>query len=57
MSLQELRRYILAHRDDEQAWEKLASRERPNAIYCETNTPLAEQEAMLQKILEKRATS
>jgi hypothetical protein len=47
MSLQELGRYVLVHRDDEQAWEEFTSRERPNAIYFETNMPLSEQEAML----------
>ncbi|WP_181280566.1 DUF6887 family protein [Aphanothece hegewaldii] len=40
MSLQELRRYVLDHRDDEEAWEEFTSRERPNATYFKTNMPL-----------------
>lgn len=52
MSLIELRRYVLANRDDEQAWEEFASRERPNAIYVEADVPPSEQEKKLKELLE-----
>jgi hypothetical protein len=52
MSLQELRRYVLAHRDDREAWQEFTDRERPNAIYFDTDMPLAEQERKLQELLQ-----
>lgn len=52
MSLQELRRYVLAHRDDREAWQEFTDRERPNAIYFDTDLPLAEQERKLQELLQ-----
>lgn len=52
MSLQELRRYVLAHRDDQEAWQEFTDRERPNAIYFDTDMPLAEQERKLQELLQ-----
>jgi hypothetical protein len=52
MSLIELRRYVLTHRDDEQAWEEFASRSRPNAIYFEADIPPSEQEKRLKELLE-----
>lgn len=52
MSLQELRRYVLTHRDDEEAWQEFTHRERPNAIYFDTDMPLSEQEERLQELLQ-----
>jgi hypothetical protein len=52
MSLQELRRYVLVHRDDEEAWQEFTHRERPNAIYFETDMPLSAQETKLQELLQ-----
>ena len=52
MSLQELRRYVLVHRDDEEAWREYAKRPRPNAIYFDTDLPLSEQETKLQELLQ-----
>ena len=52
MSLQELRRYVLAHRDDQEAWQEFTHRERPNAIYFDTDMPLSEQETKLQELLQ-----
>ncbi|MFB2838465.1 DUF6887 family protein [Floridanema evergladense] len=52
MSLQELRRYVLAHRDDREAWQEFTDRERPNAIYFDIDMPLAEQERKLQELLQ-----
>jgi hypothetical protein len=42
MSFIELKRYVLAHRNDEKAWAEFTSRERPYAIYFEADTPLSE---------------
>lgn len=52
MSLQELRRYVLAHRDDREAWQEFTERERPNAIYFDTDMPLGEQQTKLQELLQ-----
>ncbi|NET57366.1 MAG: hypothetical protein F6K47_14720 [Symploca sp. SIO2E6] len=52
MSLQELRCYVLAHRDDQEAWQEFTHRERPNAIYFDADMPLAEQQAKLQELLQ-----
>jgi hypothetical protein len=52
MSLQELRRYVLAHRDDREAWQEFTARERPNAIYFDADLSLAEQERKLQELLQ-----
>ena len=52
MSLQELRRYVLDHRDDQEAWQEFTHRERPNAIYFDTEMPLSEQETKLQELLQ-----
>lgn len=51
MSLKELRSYILAHRDDQEAWEEFTSRERPNAIYFDKDMPQSEQEKRLRELL------
>jgi|GEM_PF-1764785 len=53
MSLHELRRYVLAHRDDSEAWQEFTDRERPNAIYFDADMPLAEQQVKLQELLER----
>lgn len=52
MSLEELRHYVLAHRDDEEAWQEFTHRERPNAIYFDIEMPLSEQEIKLQELLQ-----
>jgi hypothetical protein len=52
MSLQELRRYVLAHRDDQEAWQAFTHRERPNAIYFDREMSLSEQETKLQELLQ-----
>jgi fatty acid-binding protein DegV len=53
MSLQELRRYVLVHRDDEEAWQEFTHRERPNAIYFDTDMPLPAQAKKLQELLQQ----
>jgi len=52
MSLQELRRYVLAHRDNQEAWQEFTDRERPNAIYFDREMSLSEQETKLQELLQ-----
>ncbi len=52
MSLSQLKRYILSHRDDQEAWEEFASRERPNAIYFNTDISLDSQTEQLQELLQ-----
>lgn len=57
MSLQELRRYVLAHRDDPKAWEEYASRPRTNAVYFEATMSPSEQETKLKALIKKKAQS
>lgn len=52
MSLSELKHYVLAHRNDEDAWTEFASRDRQDAIYFEANTPLIEQKNKLKELLK-----
>jgi hypothetical protein len=49
MSLNELRKYILRHRKDETAWKEFVSRPRPHATIVPAETPLEEQERILQQ--------
>lgn len=49
MPLNQLRKYILEHREDEEAWKEFASRPRPNAIIVPAQTPLEEQERILRE--------
>jgi len=51
MSLQELRRYVLTHRDDQEAWQVFTNHERPNAIYFNREMSQLEQETKLQELL------
>lgn len=53
MSLQELRAYVLAHRNDKEAWKEFASRPRPHAIHFSEDLSMSEQKAKLKELLEK----
>ncbi len=55
MSLQELRHYILAHRDDLDAWQEYTGRPRTNAVYFDSEMSPSEQETKLRELLEKKA--
>ena len=55
MSLPELRRYVLLHRSDREAWNEFASRPRPEAVYFDANLSLSEQETKLRELLEKNS--
>ena len=52
MSLQELKEYVLSHRDDQEAWQEFTHRERPNAVYFDTDVPLTTQKQKLQELIE-----
>lgn len=55
MSRQELKKYVLAHRDDDEAIRELfINRWRKNAIHVPVDMPLQQQEAFLKEHLEKR---
>lgn len=53
MPLNQLRKYFLEHREDEEAWKEFASRPRPNAIIVPAQTPLEEQERILRESRQK----
>ena len=48
MPLNELRRYVLENREDENAWKEFVTRPRPNAIIMSSETPLEEIERILK---------
>lgn len=52
MSLHELKAYVLSHRDDQEAWKEFTERERPHAIYFDTDIPLSTQQERLQELLK-----
>ena len=53
MTLNELRRYVLAHRDDREAWDEFAARPRPNAVMVSADTPVEEQERIIKKLVDR----
>ncbi len=53
MSLRELRKYVLANRQDQEAWDEFVSRPRPNAINVPADTPLEEQERILRDAINR----
>jgi hypothetical protein len=53
MALNELRKYVLAHRDDKQAWNEFAARPRPNAVMVPADTPVEEQERIIKELVDR----
>ena len=53
MNLNELRRYVLAHRDDKEAWDEFAARPRPNAVMVSVDTPVEEQERIIKELVDR----
>ena len=53
MTLNELRRYVLAHRDDKEAWDEFAARPRPNAVMVSADTPVEEQERIIKELVDR----
>jgi hypothetical protein len=53
MTLNELRRYVLAHRDDKEAWDEFAARPRPNAVMVSADTPIEEQERIIKELVDR----
>jgi hypothetical protein len=53
MNLNELRRYVLAHRDDRATWDEFAARPRPNPIMVSADTPIEEQERIIKDLVDR----
>ena len=53
MSLKELTNYVLAHREDQEAWDEYVSRPRPNATIIPADIPLEEQQQIFEDLLRK----
>lgn len=53
MSLKELTKYVLAHREDREAWDEYVSRPRPNATIIPANIPEEEQQRIFEELLRK----
>jgi hypothetical protein len=53
MTLNELRRYVLVHRDDKEAWDEFAARPRPNAVMVSADTPVEEQERIIKELVDR----
>jgi broad specificity phosphatase PhoE len=57
MTLNELRHYVLEHREDEEAWNEYASRPRPNAVKYPYTENSQEIEDSLRNFLENKDNS
>ena len=53
MTINELRRYVLAHRDDREAWNEFAARPRPNATIVPADTSVEEQERIIKELVDR----
>ena len=53
MTLNELRRYVLKNREDQEAWDEYVSRPRPNATIIPADIPLEEQQQIFEDLLRK----
>jgi hypothetical protein len=53
MNLNDLRRYVLAHRDDKEAWDEFAARPRPNAVMVPVDTQIEEQERIIKELVDR----
>ena len=54
LSLNELRHYVLAHREDQEAWDEYVSRPRPNAVRLPYTENWQEVEDSLRDFLERK---
>jgi hypothetical protein len=61
MTLNELRKYVLAHREDSPearlrqraAWDEFAARPRPHATIVSADTIVAEQERIIKELVDR----
>ena len=53
MNLNELRQYVLANRENQEAWEEFVSRPRPNAVTISANTSQEEAERIFRDAISK----
>ena len=56
MSLKELRQYVLANRQDKEAWTEFRSRPRPNAVTLPANTTPEEINQILREAINYHET-
>ena len=54
LSLNELRHYVVAHREDQEAWDEYVSRPRPNAVRLPYTENFQEVENSLRDFLESK---
>ena len=57
MSLTELRKYVLSHREDMEAWDEYADRPRPNSILVTDDTPTIQQEQIINRLIQQKKSS
>lgn len=53
MSLKDLTKYVLANREDREAWDEYVSRPRPNATIIPADIPEEEQQRIFEELLRK----
>ena len=53
ITLNELRRYVLAHRDDRKTWDEFTARPRPNAVMVSADTPMEEQARIIRELVDR----
>jgi hypothetical protein len=57
MGFKELKKYVLSHREDKEAWDEYTSRPRPNSILISADTPLAEQKQIFDDLIKQYKSS
>ena len=56
MNLKELRKYILAHRDDDEAWSEYAARPRNSTLFPPSQS-FDQYKEVIEKLLQKKESS
>ncbi len=54
MSFLELRKYVLANREDYEAWDEYVQRPRPNSTLVPADISLSEQKATLDNLIQRK---
>lgn len=57
MSFTELRKYVLAHREDREAWDEYANRPRPNSILVTADISVTEQERIIGNLIQTKKSN
>ena len=56
MNLKELRKYVLAHRDDEEAWSEYAARPRNSTVFPPSQS-FEQHKEVIEKLIQRTESS